>query len=218
MMKNMAAPRAVLVCLLAAAATASAWAQDAAQPDEAEDVPAQAAPVGLSALRPLIGGGFTVGGSKLATVEFSDGSREHVRAGQWIQFHAGAVYQSVPQFSLQATIGFHGDVSGDDDASVQFVRFPLEVLGHFHINEKWRFGGGARFVTGARFAPHGAALLSDESIEYDNTIGVVVEGEYSLSPEFGLKLRYVSEKYETQRPFPDTVNGSHVGVMLNVYF
>jgi hypothetical protein len=215
MMKNIAGSRVMLACLLAAAG--NAWGQDAASPPEPEpEVPVAAAPAGLSALRPLIGGGLTVGGDKLATVIFTDGSSEDIRAGQLIQFYAGLVYQSVPQFSVQATVGYHVDDSGDGDASLRFSRYPLEVLGHYHVNDKWRFGGGVRFVNGAKLAPRGD--LSGDTVEFDNTTGVVVEGEYGFSRHLGLKLRYVSEEYETKFPFADTVDGSHVGVMLNFYF
>jgi hypothetical protein len=219
MTKDIAGTRVALACLLSAAAAGGAWAQDAAnKPAEPEtpEVSAPAAPAGLSALRPMIGGGFTAGGDKLATVFFTDGSSEDIKAGQLIQFYAGLVYQSVPQFSVQATVGYHVDDSGDDDAKLRFSRYPLEVLGHYHINDKWRFGGGVRFVNNAKFASSGD--LSVPKVEFDNTTGVVVEGEFSFSRHLGLKLRYVSEEYEAKGSVGSAVDGSHVGVMLNVYF
>jgi hypothetical protein len=203
---------AVLATLLGALAAGPAWAQDDTQNEAPPAVSSSSGPK----LRPLIGGGFTFGGDNLATVFFTDGSTEDIKAGQLIQFYAGLEYQPVPTFSLQATVGYHVDDSGDGDASLRFSRYPVELLGHFHLDEHWRLGGGARFVGNAKLAPRGG--LGGATLEYGDTTGVVVEGEYRFTPRLGLKVRYVSEEYELQAPFSGTFDGSHLGVMLNFYF
>jgi hypothetical protein len=45
----------------------------------------------------------------------------------------------------------------------------------------------------------------------------VIKGEYRSAPDLGWKLRYVSEKYKAQAPFSGTVDGSHVGLLMNWY-
>jgi Outer membrane protein beta-barrel domain len=168
-------------------------------------------------LRPLLGVGVTVGGDELAgDITFDDGYSEDIQAGQFVHLYAGARYQGVPQFSIQATIGYHFDNSrAASNGSAQFERFPLEVLAHFHLDDQLRVGGGVRFVSGARFESSGILSVGDR--DFENTTGAVIEAEYMIAPEVGFKLRYVSEKYEAKAPFNDSFDGSHVGFMLSWY-
>lgn len=169
-------------------------------------------------LRPLLGAGLTAGGDAfIKGIEYDDGYSEDIRAGQYLQFYGGVRYQGVPQFSIQATIGYHvDDTRRADNGSAKFVRYPLEVLAHFHLDDQLRLGGGVRFVNGAKFTSSGV-LAGAGDRTFENTVGTVVEGEYLLDPHFGLKLRAVSEKYEAKLPFNDSINGSHVGIFLNWY-
>jgi hypothetical protein len=168
-------------------------------------------------LQPLVGGGVTFGGDKLlSNVRYDDGYSEDIQAGQFVYLYGGLRYQAVPQFSVQATLGYHVDDTREArNGSARFVRYPVEVLGHFHLDDQVRLGGGVRFVNGARFDSDGSLSVGDR--RFDNTIGVVLEGEYVLASEFGLKLRFVSETYRARPPFDDEVNGSHVGLLLNWY-
>src|SRR5262245_8090666 len=131
----------------------------------------------------VVGGGFTFGGDNLASIIFNDGSSDDVRAGELVQFYGGIKYQSVSQFSVQGTLGYHyTGTRANSDATFEFARFPLEVLGHFHPSNNLAFGGGLRFVNGAKLKASGIASGLD--VTYDNTVGVVVEGEYLFAPEF----------------------------------
>jgi hypothetical protein len=177
--------------------------------------PVAAQDAGLSALRPLVGMGLTFGGDTLATVFFDDGDDQDIKAGQLVQFYVGAVYQAVPQFSVQATLGYHVDKSSGENASLRFARYPLELLGHYHIDDKWSFGGGVRFVSKPKVA--GSGDLSGLGGEFDDTTGVVVEGEYRIAPQLGLKLRYVSEEYKAAG-VAEAADGSHVGFFATWYF
>lgn len=167
--------------------------------------------------QPLLGVGLTVGGDKFVEgIQYDDGYSEDIAAGQFLQIYAGVRYQAVPQFSLQATAGYHVDETRrSSNGNARFARYPFEVLAHFHVNDQVRVGGGVRFVTGAQFNSSG--LLAQGNPSFDNTTGAVVEAEYLAAPQLGLKLRYVSEKYQARAPFAGTVDGSHVGFMFNWY-
>jgi len=185
----------------------------AEEPEQAPSAPAFAGP----AVRPLLGVGLTFGGDTLATTFFTDGTQIDIKAGQLLQLHGGLEYRATPLLSVQATVGYHVDNSSASNGSVRFSRIPVELLGHFHASDKWLFGGGLRLVNSPKLSSSGAAS-SVGSVDFDNTTGTVIEGEYRTSFKLGFKLRYVSEKYEAKAPFTGaTVDGSHIGLMMNWY-
>ncbi|HET7868648.1 MAG TPA: hypothetical protein VFL86_29925 [Burkholderiaceae bacterium] len=177
-----------------------------------------------SSVRPLLGGGLTVGGDTMIDVTFVNKSGQtldtaKVKAGQLLQVYGGLEYQPVSRFSLQATLGYHWHNAEGSDGQAKFSRYPVELLGHYHINENWRIGGGARFVRGAKRELHisNPANPIDAEQKFDNTTGSVIEGEYVVDRKLGFKLRYVSEKYKAQAPFTEKFDGSHVGLLVNWY-
>lgn len=183
---------------------------------------AQAGPE--SSVRPLLGGGVTAGGDTLVDVRLVnkagqtlDNSR--VKAGQLLQVYGGLEYQPVSQFSLQATVGYHWHNTEGADGQFRFSRYPVELLGHYHINENWRLGAGARLVRRPKLELHSsnAGNPIDAEARFDNTTGAVLEGEYVVDRTLGFKLRYVSEKYQAPSLFTGKVDGSHVGLLVNWY-
>lgn len=185
----------------------------AEEPEQPLSAPGFAAP----AVRPLLGVGLTFGGDTLATAFFTNGNQTDIKAGQLLQLHGGLEYRATPLLSLQATVGYHVHNSSASNGSLRFSRIPVELLGHFHASDAWQFGGGLRLVSNARLAGSGAAS-SVQTVDFDNTTGLVVEGEYRTSSKLGFKLRYVSEKYETKAPLSGvTVDGSHIGLLMNWY-
>lgn len=170
-----------------------------AQAEEADQAPTEPV-IARPAIRPLLGAGLTFGGDTLATTFFTDGTRSDIKAGQLLQLYGGLEYRATPVLSVQATVGYHVDNSTASNGSVKFSRVPVELLGHFHASDKWQFGGGLRLVSGPKLSSSGAAS-SIGSVDFDNTIGTVIEGEYRTSSQLGFKLRYVSEKYEAKGTF-----------------
>lgn len=183
---------------------------------------AQAGPE--SSVRPLLGGGLTAGGDTMVNVTFVNESGQaldsaQVKAGQLLQVYGGLEYQPVSRFSLQATLGYHWHNAEGSDGQAKFSRYPVELLGHYHLSENWRIGAGARFVRGAKRELHisNASNPIDAEQKFDNTTGTIIEGEYVVDRKLGFKLRYVSEKYKAQAPFIDKFDGSHVGLLVNWY-
>lgn len=177
-----------------------------------------------SSVRPLLGGGLTVGGDTMINVTFINEAGQpldsaRVKAGQLLQVYGGLEYQPVSRFSLQATLGYHWHNAEGSDGQGKFSRYPVELLGHYHFNENWRLGAGARFVRGAKRELHISNPRNPIDIEqkFDNTTGTIIEGEYVVDRKLGFKLRYVSEKYKAQAPFIDKFDGSHLGFLVNWY-
>jgi opacity protein-like surface antigen len=173
----------------------------------------QAAP--QKQMRAVVGAGITFGGDKLATAEYENGGSIDIRAGSMLTFFGGVDYRVTPAFSLQATIGYHVDNASASNGDIRFERMPIELLAYYHTADKWRVGAGARYVSNPKLKSSGAADIGDYS--FDNTVGAVIEAEYMMTPKFGLKMRYVTEKYEIDG-LAEKIDGSHVGLFANYYF
>lgn len=167
---------------------------------------------------PIVGFGLTGGGEKLATVTYTTPSgteSESIRSGGLISIYGGGEFRFTPQVSVQATFGYQIDDTSGEDASLRFSRYPIELLGHYAVSELWRLGGGVRVVTNVKL--RGSGQLSYIGVPFDNTTGLVLEAEYFTSRNASIKLRGVSERYRPSNGGAE-VDGSHVGLMLNVYF
>src|SRR5262245_28206956 len=98
-------------------------------------------------VRGVLGLGLTGGGDTLATVVYTDGSTDSIKAGGLVHVFGGAEFSLGSAVTMQATIGYHVDeTSGASNGSLRFSRYPVELLGHFQVAPQVRLGGGARFI------------------------------------------------------------------------
>jgi hypothetical protein len=165
--------------------------------------------------RGILGAGVTSGGDTLVTVVFTDGTSEDIKGGGLFHLYGGVEIPVGPALSMQATVGYHVDDTGSgSNGSMRFSRYPIEVLVHGHINPNVRIGGGVRFVNSAKI--RGSGVLSGLDVDFDSTVGAVIEGEYLVTRSIGLKLRAVSEKYKPRAGGP-SADGNHVGFYFNWY-
>jgi hypothetical protein len=172
------------------------------------------APVEKAPLRWVAGMGLSVGGDNLATASYTNGSSQDIKAGGGVYFTGGVDYRVCPEFSLQGTVNFHVDDTSATNGSIKFQRFPIELLGYYHVNPQWRFGGGVRYTTSPKLSSSGAA--AGMNFTFDNAVSAVVEGEYFPSEKVGVKLRYVKEKFEATGY--RSTNANHIGISGNLYF
>ncbi|WUR12573.1 outer membrane beta-barrel protein [[Empedobacter] haloabium] len=168
-----------------------------------------------SPLRFMVGAGLSFGGDKLTTVEFTDGHSEDLRAGGLVYLTAGADYRISESFSLQGTVNYHVNNSSGDNGDVRFERFPVELVGYYHINQEWRVGAGVRYTSKPKISSSG--VLDGMDFKFDNTTSGLIEAEYFYSPKLGVKMRYVNEKFK-KSGYRGDVNGSHLGISANYYF
>ncbi len=166
-------------------------------------------------LRLVYGVGANFGGGTLATVTFTDGSTQNVKAGQGLHFFVGGEYRFTRQVTAQATLGYqYATTQQATNGSLKFTRVPVEVLGHYALTDNWRVGGGLRFVRSPELK--GSGVL-DGSVKFGSTTGVVLEGEYLFNPAFGLKLRTTHESYKAQGA-TDSVSGNNLGLYVVGYY
>lgn len=164
----------------------------------------------------LLGAGLTFGGDTLATAQFNDGSTEDIKGGGLVQLYGGIEYRLGDKVSFQGTVGYHvDDTSAASNGSVRFSRVPVDLLLYYHVNDKVRLGGGVQLVNGPEVK--GSGVASNVHLEFENATGAVIEGEYLFTPHVGMKVRYVSEKFEIKGT-NTKADGNHLGVLFNYYF
>jgi hypothetical protein len=167
-------------------------------------------------VRPLLGMGFTFGGDKLYTAEFTDGSSDTIRAGGLYTLYGGVEFRATDALAIQATVGYHADSTrAASNGSIRFARYPVNVLALYSLNDKVRLGGGVEFVNSPKLSGRGA--VGDFNVEFKNTAGLVLEGEYLFTPKFGMKARAASHRFELEGG-RKKIDGSYFGLMLNYYF
>jgi hypothetical protein len=166
-------------------------------------------------VRFFVGGGLTAGGDRLVTARYINGSDESLHGGGTIQVHAGLEFRVAPSLTMALSAGYHLDAIDTFWGSTWFGRVPIEALAHFQVDPRWRVGGGVRFAVDPTLSSDGFGADVDE--HFRSSVGPVVEVEYLFNPRLGLKLRGVSERYKSKQGLP-TVDGNHVGLLLNFYF
>lgn len=167
-------------------------------------------------LQYALGLGYTSGGDKLATAIYTDGSTDSISAGSGLIFYGGLGYRLKDKVSIQGNLGYHFDnTKAASNGKLTFRRIPLEFLGYYHAHNAVRLGGGVRMVFGSRLK--GSGIASGLNQKFSNTVGLVIEAEYIASSKFGIKARYVNEKYKPENS-PISLDGSHFGVLTSFYF
>lgn len=172
-------------------------------------------------VRPVLGMGLTVGGETIATVYYEDDDLDEakVRSGGLFALHGGVEVQFTDFVSAQALIGYHVDRANADNGDVTWDRTPIELLGHYKLNDWFRIGGGGRYTPNARIRASGVASNTIADVDFKPAWGTVVEGEFFPMPTLGIKLRYVSERFKPENyPGGATLKGNHGGIYLNYYF
>jgi hypothetical protein len=165
--------------------------------------------------------GLTGGGDKLGTVTFTDGTTQSIRAGGLVQIGAGFLWQpSGSPLALQTTFNYHVDSVNASNGDLRFSRYPIEVLGFYTGLGPWRFGGGARFVLDPTLTVDVPG--TNLTVDFEDTIGAVLEAGYRFGSAVTVNLRYTVEKYKPKAASNGavvtntSVSGDSVG--LNVVF
>ena len=160
--------------------------------------------------------GITGGGDKLATVTFTDGTKESITAGGTFQFGLGAEWQPADlPVSVRATINHHFDSVNASNGDLKFKRSPIELVADYHVDDKIFVGGGLRLVNGVKYTQNVPG--NSGSVDFDNTTGLLAGAGYKFNKHFQVSLRYVSEEYTTTKT-GQKFDGSHAGLFTAFLF
>ena len=188
----------VVLCLMAS----GAWAQE-------------------SRLQFTGSGLVTNGGDKLYQVTYNTGDTSDITAGGTYQFNAGASYSLSPVVDLQITVGYHTSTSNAINGSIDFTRWPVELLGFYQLNNQFRIGGGLRQSLNTKTAVSGVGS-GLPTFEFKSNPGGVIELQYLLNTHQNsamystINFRYVAESF-TEKSTSTKINGNHIGVGLSFY-
>lgn len=180
-------------------------------------------------LRPFIGVGFTSGGDTIlpVTVTVQNSStqyHEDISAGGGLDLRVGLSQRlgDLP-WTVQVAAAYHNDQSnGIEGSKYRFRRLPIEATLLWHATDRVRIGFGVRKATNATFKidnGHGIDGNGDEfSGEYRKyalkaSTGIILEGEYAVTPGWSLKGRYVFESFRFRDyPQAEKVDAEHLGI------
>jgi len=167
------------------------------------------------AAEPVKRGGFLAqmdldfGGDDVATLAFTNGDTQNVKAGQGLGLGIGGWFrpvESVP-FELQGILGYKVVFTAADNADIQMTRTTLQLNGIYRFANDWYAGGGYTMHMSPELDGDGFF----ENIEFDDANGITVE--------FGWKwigLHYTNIKYSS--PGFEDVDASNIGIRFTGRF
>ncbi len=82
--------------------------------------------------------GLTLGGDKLAELEYDDGSNNDITAGSFGLIGAGLNFKLQDKFSIQLNAAYHWAVASAKN--VTFSRIELEIVPYYQLNKSFRLG------------------------------------------------------------------------------
>lgn len=175
------------------------------------------------------GRGLHVGGDTIlpVTVTVQNSStryHEDISAGGGLDLRVGLSRRlgDLP-WTVQVAAAYHNDQSnGVEGSKYRFRRLPIEATLLWHATNRVRIGFGVRKATNATFKIDNGTLTDGSGNEYKNvyekyalkaSTGFIVEGEYAVTPSWGLKGRFVFESFR-YRDYPqaEKVDAEHFGI------
>jgi hypothetical protein len=173
-------------------------------------------------IRPMIKVGFDFGGDTLATVRFTDGSTQSIKANQGIYFGVGAsvLLTNPKDIEVEGTVSYKEDAVTAANGEVIFSRVPLDALVFYRFPEHFRVGGGLTYHLNPKLSGNG--VVGNVNIGFDNALGWVLQAEYLLpprslrTPKMTVGARYTMLDYKTSTGATAKSNG--IGVTFSIGF
>jgi opacity protein-like surface antigen len=165
----------------------------------------------VQAAEPARRGGFLgqldldFGGDDLATLSFTNGESQNVKAGQGVAFGLGGYFRPIESapFELQGVLGYKVVFTAADNADIKVTRTMLQLNGIYRFANNWYAGGGYTMHMSPELDGDGFF----EDIEFDDANG--------FTAEFGWKwigLHYTKMEYSS--PGYEDADASHIGIRL----
>jgi hypothetical protein len=154
-------------------------------------------------------GGFLVnfdldyGGDDLATVSFTDGDSQNVKAGQGVSFGLGGWFRPMADvpLELQGALGYKYLTTAATNADIKVTRTTLQLNAVYRFANHWYLGGGLM----RHMSPELDGDGFFEDIEFDDATGFSVEVGWKWIGLHVTQLDYSSEFYED-------ADAGHVGL------
>lgn len=147
----------------------------------------------ISPVRALLEGNLEYGGDDLVTVFFTNGEDQQMKAGQGGTLALGGEFGPADlPLLFRATIGLKYNTEAADNANINFVRYPLNVLAYANFARGFRIGGGLTKHLGARLKGDGFV----DDLKFDSSTGARFEIGYRWVALTYTTLTYTAETGE----------------------
>ncbi len=161
----------------------------------------------------ILSGGLSYGGDTLTTAVYTNGDTQDIKAGSLVQLGMGGYWQMQDSpVAMQLTANYHIDGASGKNGSIKFTRYPIEGLVYYTGFERLHLGGGVRYVLSPSY---NYDVGSSYSVSFKDTVGLVGEIGYALTPLLWMNFRVVSEQYKTSSA---TYSGNHAGLIFTYRF
>jgi hypothetical protein len=163
-------------------------------------------------VRPVVVAGYDAGGDSVASLTYTNGNTDSLRANEGLYAGAGvSMLNGAGNIEFQGTLSVKYAGLHADNGDVTWLRYPLDAL-LFYRRQTFRLGGGLTYVIGPRVKGTGEASYID--MKLDDAAGVVLQGDYLLD-RVSLGLRYTILDYKFGG---STIKSSGVGVAFSFAF
>jgi hypothetical protein len=130
------------------------------------------------------------GGDNIATLEFEDGSSQHIKTGSGITLALGAHYRAAGSpFSVRTTVGYKYVTTQASNADISVGRVVIEALGNYLFANDWWVGAGITHHSNIKFDGDGFA----DNLDFKDATGPTVEVGWRW-----IALSYTNLDYETK--------------------
>ena len=163
-------------------------------------------------------GGIHTGGDTLASVNFTSGQSETIKAGGLLSAAIGTHFDIFDTLQGRISIGYKFDTINASNADLKFSRIPLEFLLLKRI-DSWMLGGGITRHLSPKFTVDASALGASGTADFNDSNGIVLAIDYvshtNTTSQWYLGLRYTGIDYENQY---GSVSGNSIGVVIGFLF
>jgi len=165
-------------------------------------------------VRPFASLGFDFGGDKLDTAHYVSGKEQKITAGGGLIAELGGSIGLGGSMDTQLSVGYKIDNAEASNGNLKFKRVYLNAIGVYSFG-KYSAGAGITYHLNPMLT--GAGILNDTSVDFENTLGGIVQGGYSVSRQgtAGVRATFINYK-ETKSG--KSVDGNAVGLFYTHKF
>lgn len=155
----------------------------------------------------LITGALELGGDKLGTIFFADGSTQNIYAGQGGTISIGAElnFLKTNGLFLRGTLGYKYVTTKADNVHIRLTRIPMELTANWNFSKK--------FWTGLGIVTHSSIKLKFDGLakneNYQSSLGQIIKIGYG-----GIGLSYTIMSYKDR--LNNKYSANSVGLIMVV--
>lgn len=182
--------------------------------------PARKAAAAIGEAGAAMAGDFNAGADTLATLTFTDGSTQDIKAGNGILLSVGggAIFFEGQPHRLETMLDIgvkFSTMQASQNADLSFVRIPIELLAFYRNDDlHFRVGGGGAFYAYSNLSGSGAA--SNLQADFKPGLAGIVQAD-ALWGRGYVGVRYTHLNYSVSG-YDATVAAHSIGVTLGFFY